>query len=163
MSETNIKFNVKATLSDWFLDQRIPPKSNELMHQEASYNNEYTFNLAIQQKFKKLPKYRIYVNNDLIVERDWIWDNNIYIEEDIWVDCELEQDCVVRLEPITFTNLTKVFTTEKIAVENDCCQFDIEKFQISNGKGLVQYPNNLQVNFRVDKYINTNTQLESQE
>ena len=160
MSETNIKFNVKATLSDWFLDQRIPPDTR-LIDQEKG--NEYAFNLSIQQKFKKLPKYRIYVNDDLIVERDWIWDNNIYIEGDIWVDCELEQDCVVRLEPITFTNLTKVFTTEKIAVENNCCQFDIEKFQISNGKGLVQYPNNLQVNFRVDKYINTNTQLESQE
>ena len=110
MSETNIKFNVKATLSDWFLDQRIPPNSSLI---DSRPYIEYLFNLSIQQKFKKLPKYRIYVNDDLIVERDWIWDNNIYIEEDIWVDCELEQDCVVRLEPITFTNLTKVFTTEK--------------------------------------------------
>lgn len=32
------------------------------------------------------PTYRLFVNDDLITERTWIWEDAIYINEDLWVD-----------------------------------------------------------------------------
>jgi len=43
---------------------------------------------ALQPRWIDLeqPKYRIYVNDDLITERTWIWDLQIYVEESMCVD-----------------------------------------------------------------------------
>ena len=30
--------------------------------------------------------YRLYINDDLLTERTWIWRNNVHINENIWVD-----------------------------------------------------------------------------
>jgi hypothetical protein len=152
MAKTNLRFEVRNELSEWFLDRRKPPSvipGNSDFDDNKTPSPKflrYMFSVITSIAYKKLPKYRVYVNQDLIVERDWIWGNNVYIEEDIWADIDLAQDCVLRVEPI--------------AIVNNASKFDIENFQIINGEGLIQKPNNLQVNFRVDKYIDT--QLESQ-
>jgi hypothetical protein len=43
-------------------------------------------------------KYRLYVNDDLITERVWIWDINTVIQEDIWVDVPPYISHVIRIE-----------------------------------------------------------------
>lgn len=45
-------------------------------------------------------KYRIYVNDDLLTERTWIWELNTLINENIWVDIPLYSTNTVRLELI---------------------------------------------------------------
>jgi len=45
-------------------------------------------------------KYRLYVNDDLITERTWIWNIDTVIEEDIWVDVPTHISHIIRLEPI---------------------------------------------------------------
>lgn len=46
-------------------------------------------------------RYRIYANNDLLVERTWRWGTNIYIEENIWLNLNLGIDHIIRIEPLS--------------------------------------------------------------
>ena len=45
-------------------------------------------------------RYRLYVNDDLITERTWIWNMNTYIEESLLVDVPEQISHTVRLETI---------------------------------------------------------------
>ena len=45
-------------------------------------------------------RYRLYVNDDLITERTWIWPANIYIEEEVLVEVPESESHIVRLETI---------------------------------------------------------------
>lgn len=46
------------------------------------------------------PKYRIYVNDDLMTERTWGWDQQTYIEETLWAELASGISHTVRLELI---------------------------------------------------------------
>lgn len=61
-------------------------------------------------------KYRIYINNELMVERSWIWGNNKFIREELIIEVEPGSICNLKLEPVVLniaqakfdiTNLTK--------------------------------------------------------
>ncbi len=45
-------------------------------------------------------KYRLYINDELLTERSWIWDMNTVIEEFISVDVPKNLNHVVRIEVI---------------------------------------------------------------
>ena len=46
------------------------------------------------------PKYRLYINADLITERTWIWDMQTYIEEDLRVEVTSGVSHTIRLDLI---------------------------------------------------------------
>lgn len=46
------------------------------------------------------PKYRIYIDDDLITERTWIWDNQTYVEEDMLVCVSKNTTHNIRLDLI---------------------------------------------------------------
>jgi hypothetical protein len=46
------------------------------------------------------PKYRLYVNEDLITERTWIWDSDTYIEESIVIEVPSGVNHNIRLDLI---------------------------------------------------------------
>jgi hypothetical protein len=46
-------------------------------------------------------RYRIYVNNDLITERTWIWDNSILIQENLWINVNQTATHLLKLESVT--------------------------------------------------------------
>ena len=46
------------------------------------------------------PKYRIYVNDDMITERTWAWDINTYIEETLYVGLDYGVTHTIRVELI---------------------------------------------------------------
>jgi len=48
-------------------------------------------------------KYRLYVNDDLITERTWIWNINSVVEEDIWIEVPINIAHIIRIEPILVT------------------------------------------------------------
>ena len=45
-------------------------------------------------------RYRLYVNDDLISERTWIWDINVFIQEEILINVPEQTSHIVRLETI---------------------------------------------------------------
>jgi hypothetical protein len=44
-------------------------------------------------------RYRVYIDDELITERTWIWGDSVYLKEIIWVDIEPGQHCL-KIEPI---------------------------------------------------------------
>ena len=70
-------------------------------------------------------RYRIYINNDLITERNWIWDNNILLIENIWLQ-STELHYILKLDPILMKNPAQaVFSIKNLNVINS--QADINK------------------------------------
>lgn len=58
--------------------------------------------------------YRLYINNDLLTERSWIWDTNTVINEDIWVNLSTNTTNLIKIEPI----LNPVRSTAKFIMKN---------------------------------------------
>lgn len=76
MAEVNLKFNIHLKIS----------KDDELRNTflKNTHNNE---DLEYLVKCACPPRYRIYVDNDLITERSWIWKDSITcLQENIWVN-----------------------------------------------------------------------------
>lgn len=64
-------------------------------------------------------RYRIYVDDDLITERIWIWDQDTIIEENFTVDVSPNLNHAVRIECIKFNR-------------GDLAQFGFKKFYINS-------------------------------
>ena len=45
-------------------------------------------------------KYRLYVDNDMITERSWIWNTKTLLDENIWVELELDTEHSIKIVPI---------------------------------------------------------------
>ena len=46
-------------------------------------------------------KYRLYVDSDLITERTWIWNNSIFLQENLWVSVDRNLTHTLKLEAVT--------------------------------------------------------------
>jgi hypothetical protein len=51
---------------------------------------------------KNHSKYQIYINDDLITERDWIWDQNTYICEHMLVELSSNSTNIVKVNVLNF-------------------------------------------------------------
>jgi hypothetical protein len=58
-------------------------------------------------------KYRIYINDNLLTERSWIWPLTTYISEDIWVTIPTNNCFTVRIDPVIDTG-----SVAKFAIRN---------------------------------------------
>jgi hypothetical protein len=64
------------------------------------------------------PVYRIYLNNDLLTERTWLWNNDNFIRENIWVYAEINSSHRLTIEPILKNPKMAVFSISNIIVIN---------------------------------------------
>jgi hypothetical protein len=78
-------------------------------------------------------RYRIYINNDLITERNWIWDNNILLLENIWLR-STELHYTLKLDPILMKNPAQAV-------------FSIKNLNVINSQADINKIDDLQVNF----------------
>ena len=62
--------------------------------------------------------YRLYVNDDLITERTWIWNIDTVIEENILVDVPPHLSHTVRIEPILEPRSIAQFGLRNFKVNN---------------------------------------------
>ena len=63
-------------------------------------------------------KYRIYINQDLITERSWIWDNDTFLLENIWIHADKSNEYVLKLEPIVTIPEQAKFCLENLKSKN---------------------------------------------
>ena len=87
---------------------------------------------SFKEKFSK-SRYRVYVNNDLITERDWNWDNSIFLLESVWINSDPNTNYTLRLDPV-------VYISEQ-------ANFSINNFKITNSNADINKIDDLQVNF----------------
>jgi hypothetical protein len=78
-------------------------------------------------------RYRVYVNDDLITERSWVWDSNIFLCENMWIYRENNKKYTVKLEPV-------VCIPEQ-------AKFRINNLKISNSNADINMIDEQQVNF----------------
>ena len=78
-------------------------------------------------------RYRVYVNDDLIAERSWIWDNNTFLKESIWINSVNNLQHILKIEPVVYIPEQAVFT--------------LDNFQVANFQADSTKINDLQVNF----------------
>ena len=76
--------------------------------------------------------YRLYLNNELMIERSWVWGDSNFIKEEILVDLPPGTICNLKLEPVI-----KNIAQAKFAL-TDC---------ISNGDPAGQQQNDLEISF----------------
>ena len=87
---------------------------------------------SFKEKFSK-SRYRVYVNNDLITERDWNWDNSIFLLESVWINSDPNTNYTLRLDPV-------VYISEQ-------ANFSINNCKITNSNADINKIDDLQVNF----------------
>lgn len=63
-------------------------------------------------------RYRIYVNEDLITERNWSWDNNILLSENIWVYGELDTIYTLKISSVLYNSAQSKFTIKNLKIGN---------------------------------------------
>jgi hypothetical protein len=64
-------------------------------------------------------RYRLYINNDLLTERNWIWDLNTKIDENIFVDLPKNSDNIIKLEPIVEHNSVAKFALYNLRIDDE--------------------------------------------
>jgi hypothetical protein len=77
-------------------------------------------------------RYRVYVDDDLITERSWIWDN-IFLKESVWIKSINRCNHILKIEPVVCIPEQAVFT--------------LDNFQVANVPATSTKINDLQVNF----------------
>lgn len=90
MNTVNLTFEVHARIPSW------------ISHVRDHMKNLLTDN-----------RYRIFVNDDLIVERNWIWDNNTFLKENLWVTAGYI-NYNVRLDPVVYNPAQINFALKKV-------------------------------------------------
>ena len=79
-------------------------------------------------------RYRLYINNEMLVERDWIWPTHQYINENIWVDAIPGILNTIKLEPIlqTIKTYNPILAPAKNELVISTESISIAKFAIKN-------------------------------
>lgn len=81
------------------------------------------------------PIYRVYVNEDLITERSWLWDDGKLIREEIWVELDTSTVHKIKLQPVL-----------KVA---GMAKFKIDNLVVDNKPAVIQDFNDLEVSFTI--------------
>lgn len=86
--------------------------------------------VGIKKKYYTDNKYRIFVNDDLIVERNWIWDNNTFLRENLWITAGLI-NYNLRLEPVVYNPAQIKFALKKINEQNNLNFYKDNQLELS--------------------------------
>jgi len=94
-------------------------------------------------------RYRLYINNEMLAERDWVWPTHQYINENMWVDITPEILNTIKLEPILQTvsfsdkDTIVTFTSQSIA------KFAIKNVHVNNQAISSKDDKQLEVSFHI--------------
>lgn len=64
------------------------------------------------------PIYRVYINNNLLTERTWLWDNTTFIQENIWIYAEPASSHTLTIVPILKNPAQAVFSLGNFTVNS---------------------------------------------
>lgn len=62
--------------------------------------------------------YRLYINDIMIIERQWIWGNINFIKENILIDIPTKLNHKIIIEPLIKHNMQAVFTLNNLNIIN---------------------------------------------
>jgi hypothetical protein len=63
-------------------------------------------------------RYRLYVDNELITERTWIWDNSTLLQENLWISVDNMVTHTLKLESVTYLPEQATFSLQSLESVN---------------------------------------------
>ena len=81
-------------------------------------------------------KYRLYVDNDMITERSWIWNTKTLLDENIWVELELDTEHSIKIVPV-------------LDPINSFVKFTLKNLRINNNLYYTENEEQLELSFRL--------------
>ncbi len=63
-------------------------------------------------------RYRIYINNDLITERSWVWNNDTFIVENVWIHADKDNEYSLKLKHVVTIPEQAKFRLQNIKSKN---------------------------------------------
>jgi len=81
-------------------------------------------------------RYRLYVDEDMLTERSWIWDIKTCIDENIWVELQSEIEHVVRLVTI-------------LDPANSLAEFSLRNLRINGNEYPLLSQESMQISFKL--------------
>ena len=81
-------------------------------------------------------KYRLYVDNDMITERSWIWNTKTLLDENIWVELELDTEHSIKIVPV-------------LDPINSFVKFTLKNLRINNNSYYTENEEQLELSFRL--------------
>ena len=78
-------------------------------------------------------RYRLYVDDELIIERTWVWNNSTFLKENLWLSLEKLKKYSLMLEPVRL-----------IPEQAD---FSLNNFKVLNSNATVEYSNLTEISF----------------
>ena len=138
----NLNIEVHCKRPDWARDEFICLENNNNYFFKGTYEilakgrahvsralleEEKPIGRNDRQKFVTFTKtrYRLYIANNLITERDWNWGDNTFLNENIWISVLKGGQYTVRLDPVIHVNQQADFTIQNLKILN--CQTEITK------------------------------------
>ena len=85
--------------------------------------------------------YRLYIDNNLLTERTWIWPNNTLIQENIWIHAGKDSSHILTVEPVLMELTLKNYIH---------ATFTISNFSIINTPFTVREINDLSISFTLE-------------
>ena len=102
--ELHLSFNIHGHQPDW------AKKSSDKMYADS--------------------RYRVYVDDELIIERTWNWGNRAYLNENIWVNVDPGKH-LFRVEPILMKNPDQAtFSIENIKANNTSIDLNNDRLDV---------------------------------
>jgi hypothetical protein len=80
-------------------------------------------------------RYRLYVDDDLITERTWIWNNSTFLQENLWVNIDPLATHTLKLESVTHIP--------------EQAKFSLESPLIDGGNLIVTSTNPTEISFKI--------------
>jgi len=62
-------------------------------------------------------KYRLYIDNDLITERSWLWNNSTFLQENLWANLHPAAEHTLTIEPVTYIPEQAKFSLAAFKIE----------------------------------------------
>lgn len=77
-------------------------------------------------------RYRLYIDNELITERTWIWNNSTLLQENLWISVDNTSTHTLKLESVTYIPEQADFSLESLtSVDNNLTTISTTPTEIS--------------------------------
>ena len=63
-------------------------------------------------------RYRLYIDDELIIERTWIWDDSTFLQENLWISIDSMPTHTLKLESVTYIPEQAEFSLQSIESVN---------------------------------------------
>lgn len=102
----------------------------------------------IVAEFQRTIIYRLFVDDELFVERPWVWGNRYYVKENIVINSHKDSQHRVKIVPYhKFSESALTYFLLEASVEHT--KFNLNNLASRNGLTAIEQVNDLEISFKI--------------